>query len=157
MGAARLLYVLARERHLPAVLSATSAAGVPVAAILVVAVTALASALLIVDRDRLTQFALASATIVCVVYTMFLAAAARLRASQPHRARPFRSPLPAWMLWVLAAGFAFLIAENLRRSVIEDGSWLAAAPIVLAAVAAGLFRRRTRAPLLPTIAESSKR
>lgn len=156
MGAARLIYVLGRERRLPALFAVTSQAGTPVAAVLAVAAAALLSALLVVDRGQLPQYALASATIVCVVYALFMASAARLRATQPKRGRPFRSPLPDWALWLFAVAFAALIAENLRRGLADNGSWTALAPILIAAVLAVLIRKRAPVPALAPLASSSR-
>lgn len=156
MGAARLIYVLGRERRLPSLFAATTQAGTPVGAVLSVAAAALTSALLVVDRDRLPDYAVASATIVCVVYALFMASAARLRATQPERGRPFRSPLPDWALWLFVAGFVLLIGENLRRGLADTGGWTALAPLLIAAVLTVLIRKRARFPALPHLASGSR-
>jgi len=146
VGAARLLYVLGREGRVPAWMALTSASGQPWAATIAVALLGMLSALIALHQARVGWYAEAGATIVCIVYAAFVAAAARLRRKQALRPRSFRAPMPSWMLWAAAAGLLALAGENIRRAVLAENAHGSVLLLMIAALGVAVLKLKSRAP-----------
>lgn len=95
MGGSKLLFILAREGHLPrwcgAVSSRTEA---PVGAIGLLGGLATLSALTVLTFRLEIIAALVSAAIMCCIYSAFMLATIRLRRIKPSNRRPFKTPIP---------------------------------------------------------------
>ena len=157
VGAARLLYMLGREGQLPAWMAQTSESGNPQAATITVALLGMLSAFIALSQMRVDWYAEAGATIVCIVYGAFVAAAARLRRKQALRPRLFRSPVPAWMLWSASALLLALAAENIRRAVLSGNARDSLLLLMLAALGVAALKLKSRGQqALPAAALQNK-
>ncbi|MBJ6762569.1 APC family permease [Myxococcaceae bacterium JPH2] len=103
MGGSRLVFMLAREGLLPAWCGTTSAkTGAPIGGVLALGGVACVSALVVSRYELQLVLALISATIMCVIYAAFLAAALSLRKSRPQARRSYRTPIFPWLQGAVA-------------------------------------------------------
>ena len=109
LGASRMVYLLARQGHLPAFFARLSPrSATPRAAIGGVGLAAFLSAGVILHfRLHLLVGAICSA-IECFVYAALVLAVLTLRRTRPTARRPFRTPLPAPLQGLLAAALVGL-------------------------------------------------
>jgi amino acid efflux transporter len=144
VGAARITYALAREGYLPRAFTYVQpSSGNPIAATILISITALAGSFVAYSSNSLNALTEASAAIACTVYMFFLAAAARMRGIQAARPISFRSPVPTWSLWFGAAVMALLIVITLIQSV-SSGRLLIFAVIALVFPMSLILARRRR-------------
>ncbi|OGB25254.1 MAG: hypothetical protein A3I66_04115 [Burkholderiales bacterium RIFCSPLOWO2_02_FULL_57_36] len=144
VGAARITYALAREGYLPRTFTYVQpSSGNPIAATMLITVTALTGSFIAYSSNSLNALTEASAAIACTVYMFFLAAAARMRGIQTARSISFRSPAPTWSLWLGSAVMALLIVVTLIQSV-SSGRLLIFAVIALVFPMSLILGRRRR-------------
>lgn len=102
MGGSRLVHALAREGNFPKSWATMSLrTGAPIGGVLVLGALAFIASIIIVSYELEEVAAIVGAAIVCFVYAAFIWAVVHLRETQPNARRTFRSPLPAWLHWVL--------------------------------------------------------
>lgn len=143
VGAARIVYALARENYLPRWCAYSApASGNPVAATALITAAGLACSLLANAYSLVGELTALCAALSALVYALFLAAAARLRRLQGGRALHYRSPLPDWALWGAAAGMALLALGSLLQGLTKP---LVIAPIFVVLALAAIVARRCRA------------
>lgn len=156
--AARLVYLLAREGHLPRALTATNAAGAPVAALGAVALACLAAAAVVVHLPSADGVAEACALAICTVYALYLVSAARLRAGPRRPAWPTLL-LPRALLWAVAGLLLAVMVATCWEAQQRGHVGLALLPWCAAALGLAAMRWRAarrpspalpRAPLHPT-------
>jgi amino acid transporter len=145
--AARLVYLLAREGHLPRVLTATNAAGAPVAALVAVALACLAAAAVVVHLPSADGVAEACALAICTVYALYLVSAARLRAGPRRPAWPTLL-LPRALLWAVAGLLLAVMAATCWEA--QQRGHLALALLPWCAAGLGLAAMRWRAARRPS-------
>jgi ethanolamine permease len=96
MGTSRLIYAVAREKRFPQWGTRISyRSGAPVGAILFVASACWVSAMVQWGADLQDVVAVVCASLYAIVYSAFVLANLRLRATKPQALRPFRSRMPA--------------------------------------------------------------
>lgn len=146
--AARLVYMLAREGHLPRVLTVSNAAGVPAAAVMAVAVACLLAAAAVLGLPSAAGIAEACALAICTVYVLYLISAARLRSG---------TRLPAWRIWRLPRAVLWTVAL-LLLAVMVVTCWesqqqgrllLALMPWAFASIGLLALRARAAKPAAP--------
>lgn len=130
IGAARLLYSLARDSRLPSAFARVTSSGCPWVAAAVVCVASCAAALMTYGANQTVAITEASAAVACTVYAVFLAAAARLRATRADRPLPYRSPAPTWALWGGSGVMVILVLADIYQSL-SNGRALVVAGFVL--------------------------
>jgi ethanolamine permease len=102
MGGSRLIYVLTREGNLPKWCAKMSLrTGAPIGGIIVLGSLATISSILVLTYHVEILAAVIGSTIVSFVYAAFMWAVIRLRKSKPDVKRSFRSPVPAWLQWLI--------------------------------------------------------
>jgi amino acid transporter len=102
MGGSRLIYVLTREGNLPKWCAKMSLrTGAPIGGIIVLGSLATISSLLVLTYHVEILAAVIGSTIVSFVYAAFMWAVIRLRKSNPDARRSFRTPVPAWLQWMI--------------------------------------------------------
>jgi amino acid transporter len=151
MGASRLVFAVARDRHLPSWCAAMRLeTGVPYGAVLLLGGLGLSSAFLVVGLGIELVAAVIGAAIVCVIYAGYMAAVIRLKQTDPDRARPYRTPVP---LNVQRAVIALLLVISVATLFSLPDRWVqAVVGMVLSAAAAFLLsgwsvRHSAREPL----------
>lgn len=156
--AGRLVYLLAREGHLPRSLSATNAAGAPVAALCAVALACLAAAAVVLGLPSADGVAEACALAICTVYVLYLVSAARLRAGPRQPAWPTLR-LPRVLLWTVAGLLLAVMAATCWEALQRGSLGLALLPWCAAGLGLAAMRWRSArrpspalhpAPLHPT-------
>ena len=149
IGAARILYALAREGRLPAGFAAVTSSGCPWAATALVCAASFVAAFIAYRSNQLVTITEASAAIVATVYAAFLAAAARLRTTPTSRPLSYRSPAPTWLLWLGAGAMGTLVLADVYESL-AGGRTLVIIGFVLVLVMMALVRGyRPSAPSYP--------
>ncbi len=148
LGAARLVYSLAREGVLPLPLARTAAAsGAPVPAVVCIVTLALACSAAVHAFDAGDAVANTAAVIICLCYAALLAASLVLAHRQPR-------PAPRWAFAVEAAALAAMLLL-LVAMLADPAAWL---PSSMAASACALLllcarrahsRTTTPAPAAP--------
>lgn len=139
MGGSRLVHALAREGNFPKSWATMSMrTGAPIGGVLVLGSLASIASIIIVSYELEEVAAIVGAAIVCFVYAAFIWAVVHLRKTQPNARRTFRSPLPAWLHWVLIVAMPIfgilsliLVPPDKRLPVIATAAGL----IVIAAIA----------------------
>lgn len=117
MGASRLLYGIAREGELPGwVASLSIPACVPYAAILIIGVGAIISALVATLLQSYLAMTTVAASITCFTYLALVLAGLRLRKKQADRERPFYNPLPVAVQTLIGVTFFGLGIVTLTSS-----------------------------------------
>src|SRR2546428_84125 len=102
MGGSRLIYVLTREGNLPKWCAKMSLrTGAPIGGIIVLGSLATVSSILVLTYHVEILAAVIGSTIVSFVYAAFMSAVIRLRKSNPDAKRSFRTPVPAWLQWLI--------------------------------------------------------
>jgi len=102
MGSSRLVYALSREGKLPKWCSKISLrTTAPVGAIILIGGLSLVSSIIVVTYQLELLAAIIGSSIICFVYAAFMLAVIRLRKSQPGLRRPYRTPVFAWLQWLL--------------------------------------------------------
>jgi amino acid transporter len=129
LGAARLVYALAREGVLPAPLARTAArSGAPVPAVLAIVALALGCSGAVRAFDAGDAFANTAAVIICLCYAALLAASLVLARRQPR-------PAPRWAFGVEATALGAMLLL-LVAMLADPAAWL---PSSLAATACALL------------------
>jgi ethanolamine permease len=121
MGGSRLVLILSREGHLPRWCGTMSLrTGAPVGAVLMLAGLATVAAVTVRGLRMELVVAVIGAAVICVIYAGYVAAAVRLRQTEPDRPRPFSSPVPrrgqmtvAAILPLLGVATLFSLPEHL--------------------------------------------
>ena len=152
MGASRLAYGLAREGLLPAWIARIDLrSGVPYNAVAGIGCLSCALTVGVMATGAYRAAGLAVAAIVCLVYAALMGAVLCLRRSRPDAPRSFRTPLPRFVQWLVAACLP-LLALSALLSLPQAGlaplllvTLLAAVAAVLAAAA--IRRKDNRIPL----------
>lgn len=149
MGGSRLLQAMARERTLPKVAALLNPyTGAPLGAALLLGSSALIASLVIVQFKLHLLAAVIGAVIICFIYGAYMLAVLRLRRQQPELRRPFRTPLPEWLQWLVGILLP-LIGLATLFSIPEFGSapalGLLAFSLVSLALSEWSLRRRTAA------------
>jgi amino acid transporter len=104
LGGSQLIYMLARERKLPAWCGVMSLrTGCPVGAIFLLAGLATLAGITVVTFRLEILAGLVGASIMCFVYAAFMLAVVRLRKQKPEMARNFRTPVMEAIQWALTA------------------------------------------------------
>jgi amino acid transporter len=138
MGASRLLYGLAREGVAPAWVAHISLrTGVPINAVAAVGLLSLSLALIVMHTGTYRYTGVTVAAIECLVYGALMLAVLRLRRTRATASRPFRTPLPQSVQWLVAAAFP-LLAVCALSSLPEAGFWPVAFLATLTILAASL-------------------
>ena len=146
MSASRLIYAVARQGHLPRfAASIRPSTGAPFGAVLLLGSLGLASAFVVGGLGLQLVAAVVGAAVICVIYAGYMGSALRLRARDPARPRPFRTPIPAGvqkgaigLLLLIGVASLFSLPDRWVESVV--GAALAGA---VAVVLSGWSMRRT--------------
>lgn len=114
MGGSRLISVMSRDGSLPAWCGRMSIrTGAPVGAVLVLGSLAMGSSLAILTLDLEFVAAVIGASIICLIYSGYMAAVLRLRRSMPDRPRPFRTMLPRAAQWAMIVALLVVAVATL--------------------------------------------
>jgi amino acid transporter len=133
MGAARLVYGIAREGHLPKMCSRISLnTCAPVGAIAALGGVSLLAALVAGFYQLHLAMAVVAAVITAMVYGAVIFAMLVLRRQSHHKPAIFRNPMPAPVLWVTGALFVLLAPATLVTDSPPYSGLLLAAITVLA-------------------------
>ncbi|MBD0339041.1 MAG: APC family permease [Thermoleophilia bacterium] len=151
MSASRLIYAVARQGYLPRfVATIRPSTGAPVGGVLLLGSLGLASAFVVGGLGLQLVAAVVGATIICAIYAGYIGSALRLRARDPDRPRPFRSPLPAGvqkgvigLLAIIGAASLFSLPDRIPEAVV--GGALSA---LVAYLLSGWSIRRSPRPAL---------
>ncbi|MDQ2982778.1 MAG: APC family permease [Actinomycetota bacterium] len=153
MGASRLVYAVARDRHLPSWCAAMRVeTGVPYGAVLLLGSLGIASAFFVVSLGIELVAAVIGAAIVCLIYAAYMVAVLRLRQSDPDRARPYRTAVPSGFQWAV---IVLLVVIGIATLFSLPDRWISCVAGLVVATAAAIalsrwsMRRRGRAPLTP--------
>lgn len=104
LGGSKLIFMLAQERNLPAWCGTVSLrTGSPIGAVLLLGGLATVAGLAVLTFRIEILAALVSASIVCSIYAGFMLAVVKLRKDKPDTKRPFRTPVPPAIQWMVAA------------------------------------------------------
>jgi len=119
LGGSQLIFMLAQERNLPAWCAAISLrTGSPIGAVLLLGGLATAAGIAVLTFRIEILAALVSASIVCSIYAAFMLAVITLRKDKPDTKRPFRTPVPSAIQWMIAA---VLLAMAIQTLFSEPG------------------------------------
>jgi len=113
MGGSRLIYVLTREGILPAWCAKMNERGAPVGGIATLGTLATLAAVVVVTWELEVLAAVIGSAFVCFVYAAFMLAVIKLRRTRPQARRSFRSMVPQWLQWAIAAAFPLLGLSSL--------------------------------------------
>jgi amino acid transporter len=157
MSASRLIYAVARQGHLPRwAASIRPTTGAPLGAVLLLGSLGLCSAFVVGGLGLQLVAAVIGAAIICVIYAGYMGSALRLRARDPERPRPFRSPVPSavqkgviGLLLIIGVASLFSLPDRIPEAVV--GVALAA---TVAIVLSGWSIRRTSQAAVPSRAPS---
>ena len=145
MGGSRLLFMLAREGHVPRWVGAMSANGVPIGATLLLGGSAIAAAILVITFQLQLLLAIVGSAIMCVVYGAFSLAVLILRRTRPTARRPYSTPVPIWLQWAMVVILPLLGVGSLMSlpQLMTEAFACMAGSVVLAVLAARWSLRRT--------------
>jgi ethanolamine permease len=153
MSASRLIYAVARQGHLPRwAASIRPTTGAPLGAVLLLGSLGLCSAFVVGGLGLQLVAAVIGAAIICVIYAGYMGSALRLRARDPERPRPFRSPVPSavqkgviGLLLIIGVASLFSLPDRIPEAVV--GVALAATVAILLS---GWSIRRTSQAAVPS-------
>ena len=143
--AGRLVYMLAREGHLPRALCHSNAAGVPTAAISAVTAASFAAVAAVMQLPSLNGVAEACALAICTVYVFYLISAARLRTGSRRPAWPVLR-LPRWVLCGVAALLVAVMAATVLEALRSGHLPLVLLPWAAAALGVAAMQWRAARP-----------
>jgi amino acid transporter len=151
MSASRLIYAVARQGHLPRwAASIRPSTGAPFGAVLLLGSLGLTSAFVVGGLGLQLVAAIIGAAIICAIYAGYMGSALRLRARDPDRPRPFRTPVPAWaqkgvigLLGIIGVASLFSLPDRIPEVVVG----VALAAIVAWVLSGWSMRRTTEAPV----------
>lgn len=146
LGGSRMVYALAREGKLPKWCGRIDlGSGSPRGGVLLLGVSTLVSSTVILAFRFEILAGLVGSAIVCLIYGALMGAALRLRSARPGATRPFSSPAPRILQWIVAIlipllGIACLFSQPKLGA---KPVWVAAA---LLAVSFGLAYAFAKSP-----------
>jgi ethanolamine permease len=138
MGGGRLIYVLTREGNLPKWCAKMSLrTGAPVGGIILLGSLAAICSVVIVTFELEFLAGVVGSAIVSFVYAAFMLAVIVLRKKQPQTRRPFRTPVPRGLQWLIivllpAMGLMSLFSQvgMLYRPAVTLGAFIVLATIM---------------------------
>jgi len=113
MGGSRLIYVLTREGILPAWCAKMNERGAPVGGIFTLGTLTSLITVVVVTWHLEILAAVIGSAFVCFVYSAFMLAVIKLRRTRPQARRSFRTAVPQWLQWTIAAAFPLLGLSSL--------------------------------------------
>jgi amino acid transporter len=113
MGGSRLMYALSREGILPGWCAKMNERGAPVGGVLTLGTLAALTGLVVVTWRLEVLAAVIGSAFVCFVYAAFMLAVIKLRRTRPQARRSFRTAVPEWLQWGIAAAFPLLGLSSL--------------------------------------------
>jgi amino acid transporter len=113
MGGSRLIYALTREGILPSWCAKMNERGAPVGGVLTLGTLTALIVMVVVTWELEVLAAVIGSAFVCFVYAAFMLAVIKLRRTRPQARRSFRTAVPEWLQWAIAAAFPLLGLSSL--------------------------------------------